>query len=267
MKWIFLFLLCPLMVFGRTYDCFPFFNELELLEVRLGELNDVVDYFVLVESIETQRGDLKVLFFEENRERFAPYLDKIIHVAVRERHPEFSLWEREHYQRNCIKRGLSKCRDGDVILISDLDEIPRKSSLEEAKGLLKNGHEEAVTFRMPDFHFHMNRRMKTPSIFCTVATTYGKLKKKEPQFYRSRNTKWHPLFDAGWHFSWLGGRERIRKKMHSIVEGRDSSEEVTDAEIDAYIASVPIVQIDETFPQYVLDHLDELIAIDFVAVD
>src|SRR5690349_10496659 len=110
---------------AKVYDCFMFFNEIELLKMRLGELNEVVDYFVLVESSETQRGDLKPFYFYENRHLFEQYLNKIIYVRVDESHPEMSLWERENYQRNCIARGLQQCTSSDLTIISDLDEIPR----------------------------------------------------------------------------------------------------------------------------------------------
>lgn len=144
-----LFFFVPTLIFAKIYDCFPFFNELELLQIRLGELNDTVDYFVLVESIETQRGTPKKLFFEENKHLFAPYLHKIIHVAVRENHPEFSMWEREHFQRNCIARGLKNCKDKDIILISDLDEIPKKNCIHRAKKMLREQDDKAITFKMP----------------------------------------------------------------------------------------------------------------------
>lgn len=262
-----LLLFFPLLLYAKIYDCFPFFNELELLQIRLGELGDTVDYFVLVESIETQRGNSKQLFFEENKHLFAPYLHKIIHVAVRENHPEFSMWEREHFQRNCIARGLKNCKDKDIILISDLDEIPKKNCIREAKQMLKNKDDIAIAFRMPEYRFHLNRRIKSHSIFCTVATTYGSLKKREPQYFRSRNTKWMPLYDAGWHFTWMGGRDRIRTKMKSVVEGTDNTENMTDYGIDIWIRTAPIVPLDERLPQYVLDHVDELIELGFIAVE
>lgn len=60
-------LFLPLWLNAKVYDCFPFFNEFELLKIRFDELNDVVDYFVLVESVETQRGNPKPLHFQEKK--------------------------------------------------------------------------------------------------------------------------------------------------------------------------------------------------------
>lgn len=107
--------------------------------MRLEELNDHVDYFVLVESIETQRGDPKPLYFQENRHLFKKYLPKIKHIIVDECltdtiDPTTGLcWDRENFQRKCIMRGLQQCDNLDIIMISDLNEIPRTQTLEMLK--------------------------------------------------------------------------------------------------------------------------------------
>lgn len=264
MKYLFTLLLLPILCFGKVYDCFPFFNELELLEIRLNELDDAVDYFVIVESIETQRGGEKPLFFLENRERFAPFLHKIIHIIIDERHPEFGLWERENYQRNGILRGLKKCKDRDIILISDLDEIPRNHLIPHIKTEIKRRTLKYLYFQMHMYRFHLNRRHPTDFLWDgTVATTYGYLKQKSPQYIRDKRGKGWGFKNAGWHFTWMGGLERIRKKFHSVVEGTD--EEVTDESIEAMIQSVPVLPIDETFPRFVQEHQEELKALDFLA--
>ncbi|MDN3506703.1 MAG: hypothetical protein P0S96_05695 [Simkaniaceae bacterium] len=254
----------PLCCFGKVYDCFPFFNELELLEIRLHELNDVVDYFVLVESTETQRGGEKPLFFLENKERFAPYLHKVIHIILDERHPEFEMWDREHYQRNEIMRGLNKCKNRDIILISDLDEIPRGLLIPHIKPEMKRRSIPTINFQMHQYRFHLNRR-HLDDFLCdgTVATTFAHLKQSSPQYVRDKRSKTWSFKNAGWHFTWMGGRERVRTKMQSVVEGTD--EIVTDESIDAMIQSVPALPIDHTFPRYVQEHEEELRLQDFVA--
>src|SRR3989344_1716902 len=84
---------------AKIYDCFTFFNELDLLDLKLHELADHVDKFVIVESTVTFQGNPKPLYFQENKQRFAPFLDKIIHVVVSDTPTEGSAWDREHYQR------------------------------------------------------------------------------------------------------------------------------------------------------------------------
>ena len=106
------------------YDCFGFFNELDLMEIRLNVLKDVVEKFVLVEAGETHSRKTKPLYFKENAARFAEFRDRIVYVGI-ERFPDVCVtdWARENYQRNAIADGLKGAKDDDV-LVSDLDEIP-----------------------------------------------------------------------------------------------------------------------------------------------
>ena len=113
------------------YDCFTFLNELDLLEIRLNILNKVVDKFVIVEATRTHSNQLKPLVFADNKERFRRFLDKIIYVVV-DKYPLIeSAWTIENHQRNCIAKALAACHDDDVILISDLDEIPHPEKIKE----------------------------------------------------------------------------------------------------------------------------------------
>ena len=86
-----------------VYDCFPFFNELELLELRFVELNDVVDRFVIAEAPVTHAGKPKPMSFLEKRDRFKPWLDKIIHVVVDDMPTGTNDWARENHQRNSLE--------------------------------------------------------------------------------------------------------------------------------------------------------------------
>jgi hypothetical protein len=111
----------------KVIDCFIFYNELDMLEFRLNDLNDLVDYFVLVECIKTHSNNDKELYFENNKTRFSKFLDKIIHIIVKDNIPQTSnSMDRENYQRNCIDEGIKKLslNNDDIIIIADLDEIP-----------------------------------------------------------------------------------------------------------------------------------------------
>ena len=66
------------------YDCFMFFNELDVLEIRLNELYHAVDKFILVEATKTHAGKDKTLFFNENKQKFSKFLDKIQHIIIDE---------------------------------------------------------------------------------------------------------------------------------------------------------------------------------------
>ena len=129
----------------KIIDCFTFYNELELLTYRLNVLNDVVDYFVLVESTHTHVGKEKELIYEQNKHCFEQFKHKIIHVIVDDfkyKLPNINLpdgyqWENESYQRNCIDQGLQTLHlePEDCIIISDLDEIADPRTLQ----LIKDG--------------------------------------------------------------------------------------------------------------------------------
>lgn len=254
---------------AKVFDCFPFFNEFEILKIRLEELNSEVDYFVLVESIETQRGHLKPLYFEENKHLFGPYLHKIIHVALKEVTPIRAEgdWWREHHQRNMIVQGLiGKAGKEDTILISDLDEIPRSSLIGEIKRLLGQGN-IAIRLQQDLYKHRLNWMRKSPypglpdiGWVGTIAMRYKHLKKYSPQYFRDRryNSNWPLLYDAGWHFSSMGNNDAVRIKEFSVIEGRDQVP--TDEELEiAYRVYAPI-KIDHTFPKYVLENYEDLVA-------
>lgn len=116
------------------YDCFTFFNELDLLKIRLEQYYNLVDKFVIVECAVTQKDDKKEFNFEKNSSLFSDYDDKIIYVKV-ETVPDYRKtkdgveWSIENFQRNAILRGLTDCTDDDIIIISDLDEFIKPSVL------------------------------------------------------------------------------------------------------------------------------------------
>jgi hypothetical protein len=117
----------------KVYDCCIFFNELDVLEIRLEELWDVVDKFIIVEAKHTHQGQPKPLYFYEAKERFLPYISKIMHIIVDEFPNCVTTWDREHYQRDVIARGLKDCKDNDVIIISDADEILKAETVRNYK--------------------------------------------------------------------------------------------------------------------------------------
>ena len=106
-----------------VYDCFQFFNELDILKIRLNVLSPVVDKFVISEATETFSGLPKPLYYEENKEMFREFEDKIIHEVVTDI-PAGGTHERDEFLKNAVARGLKDCTDDDVIIFSDMDEIP-----------------------------------------------------------------------------------------------------------------------------------------------
>lgn len=208
----------------KVFDCFKFFNEIELLELRLMELNNVVDYFVLVEANKTHTGKKKNFIFEENKEKFKEYLDKIIHIKVDDM-PSYSqkdIWTAENFQRNCIMRGLvDKAQKGDKIIISDIDEIPNPELITSN---LNNPN--WVTFRQKLFYYYVNCEQN-----ChwdgPIMATYGTFNSPQQLRNTARNG-YNNQSNGGWHYSFMGGAERVKLKVESIAESHYIINEIGD---------------------------------------
>ena len=222
------------------YDCFSFFNELDLLEIRLNILKDVVDRFVLVEATSTHTGHPKPLFYQENKDRFSAFGNKIIHVVVDDfpMPPEHyteqqSSWMRENFQRNAIMRGLVDAKEDDLIVISDLDEIPRPEVLTRVSGF-----DGVTALSLEQFAYYLNFKNFThETITVTRALLYKTLIndssfKNLPVDFRGFDvdvnlgptptkardcSPTRVVKNAGWHFSYIGGAEKIVEKIKSIA--------------------------------------------------
>lgn len=245
------------------YDCFTFFNEIELLDIRLNLLNDVVDYFVIVEMNQTFRGKKKAFIFEENKEKFKKYINKIIYIKVEdiiEYDNNICIkgkndiitgdWSLEFFQRNAINRGLIKCNLNDLIMISDIDEIPNPNIIKNLLNrkvyirrknywrtkikliyklikinflyLFKEVKVKDIIDLMPIsleqnmYYYYLNGKIST-KWYGTVICKYKNI--ETPQSLRNDRNKLFTIRNGGWHFSYLGGIEKIQKKISSIVEG------------------------------------------------
>ncbi|OGN54644.1 MAG: hypothetical protein A2098_03915, partial [Chlamydiae bacterium GWF2_49_8] len=237
----------------KIYDCVLFFNEPELLEIRLNELYESVDKFVIVETIENFQGKLKPLYFEENRHLFKKFEDKIIHIALKERVNTNDPWERKAFQRNQILRGLKQCRKQDIILFSDMDEIVKAKALKEIKSLLVSGKYDVVGTRQKKYTYFLNRfAALSPG---TVATTAAYLKKATPQQLRRRKGAVYQIENAGWHFAHIGGIQRVLSKIYASAYADQMDEEKKDAQFLAQEMEKGVFEkIDETFPKYVQEN-------------
>lgn len=225
------------------YDCFSFFNELDILEIRLNTLSPIVDKFVLVESVWTHTGQPKPLYFTDNRNRFKPFLDKIIHIVVKEDDlPPFPsdatereiAWIRENVQRNAIVRGLTDAKPDDVLLISDLDEIPDPEKVLEAA----KTPDGITNLNLKNYAFFLNNLNVAAPIWAggpqllTYRTfldhkTYAKFAYSEyaPQCANPipsatvirLGRKSRTIRNAGWHFTSMGGVKSLKTKLQSFA--------------------------------------------------
>ncbi len=253
----------------RVYDCFTFFNELDLLELRLNELYEKVDFFVLAEAPVTFQGHAKELFYSASRQRFAGFADKIIHVVIGDMPESQNAWDREHFQRNALRRGLSGATAEDMIIISDADEIIRPTSIESLKAA--GGF---IQLNMPMYQYFMNLREQHG--WNKVFAFEYRLLDRIPDFNWVRTSQEEAftsfdgingkLFDAGWHFTYLGGAAKVREKLQAFSHSEPWFKAMlSPGAIEAQIAAgfevgnswnfARYCEIDQTYPAFVQNNL------------
>lgn len=208
----------------RIFDTFCFFNELDLLELRLSELYPHVDKFVLVEAAKTQSLLDKPFYFEENKQRYERFMDKIIHVKISAEECPYNIlnpWTMENFQRNCIARGFvdELLYTDDYVMISDLDEIP---NMRRVKAVIEKGL-SVFSVEMGFFAYYMNLRATQRNWIGTVVCRADEISGRPPQELRAIKDHLAAVRDGGWHFSWLGGYQKILEKSRSCIEPFDKS--------------------------------------------
>lgn len=135
----------------------PFFNELDVLEIRLATLDPVVDRHVICESTRTHTGFGKPLHYAANADRYERWADKIVHVIVDDMLPALTpadeyVWTREKHQRRKLLDGIRDAQAGDTFLLSDVDEIPHPDAVRvvgEAEHLRCHMHVGRLNWRWP----------------------------------------------------------------------------------------------------------------------
>lgn len=223
----------------KIYDCFPFRNEFDLLDLRLELLYDHVDYFVLVEANTTFTSIDKPFYFEENKSKYEKYLDKIIHVKVQDMPRNTDPWVNDCFQRNALFRGVQNADANDIIIIEDADEILRPEVVKSLRTETRN----YFAFRTPYFNFKFNYMLvENPEYYCvwTMACRKNILETvffAQPDFLRLQRFQYNALpfnFEnnqikvyehAGWHFSYLGDTAWVKHKLKSFAHSEFSGPE------------------------------------------
>ena len=235
----------------KVYDCFTFFNEFELLELRLDTLWDLVDYFVIVEANKTHANEPKPFNFFERQKEFKKYYvmdDSVVPFSG------VGDWSIENNQRNNIIQGLGDAEPDDLILISDVDEIPNPNTI---RILLDSQFDKSLDVEVIQYFFHEEFDDKILLPFRSMiraiqllnhcplvckqrfhcyyfdwvshkiaweGTVIGKFKfMKSPQYFRNLRRVLPRIVEGGWHFSYMGGVEKVLTKMKSTVENKELS--------------------------------------------
>ncbi len=218
----------------KIFDCVPFFNEFEQLRLRIALLEDLVDHFVVVEAHQTHTGKPKPLYLSESGDAALLQHPKLVVRAVDLPVGE-SHWEREQYQRDALGAVLKDlgAGAGDMVLVSDVDEIPAPAAVRRAAAVLAAAAQRTIlVFEQRLFYFRLNFELvwshKLPWLG-TAASLYGQTKSvnglrttarrirgRHAQGY-DRGARVFRLPEGGWHFSYLGGDEAFRDKLAAFA--------------------------------------------------
>ena len=235
----------------RIFDCFMYFDEEVVLDLRLNVLNEYVDYFIIVESIYTHKGEKRDLKFD--KEKFKRFANKIIYLVYEENSKEIeevfpkdnndeksrkyilNAAIRENGQRNFIMKGLSDATDDDLVLISDVDEIPNLENIN-----IKNIKEKIIQFRQKMFYYKFN--LNLPNTIWAGTKACKKKYLLSPQWLRNVKDRKYPFYrfdtifsktkymnikfidNGGWHFSNIKTAGEIEHKLKSYLHHREFDE-------------------------------------------
>lgn len=268
----------------KVVDAFIFFNELELLDIRLNVLNHRVDYFVLVESTVSHAGKQKPLYYQENKHLFDKFNHKIVHYVVDDTPNSFeearsmfmkekdetkmnillhtlttfntageTQWMREFYQHESVRMGMAKIglEDDDVVFNSDLDEIwnPEETYPIDDWSVVKLKQHVYTGF--------LNVR-SSEEWYGTYYTRYKNIRNASSNHLDTVSKTKHVFKDnGGWHFTYQGGAERIKTKLENFGHQEYNNEQVKsliqrrlDSGMDVLGRPFACVVDEESLPSY-----------------
>ena len=260
------------------FDCFQYFNEEHIAEIRFNILDNFVNTFVVVESTVNHQGKPKKLHFDINK--YKKFKNKINYIIVDDTPDKIKKPHEggeslvEQYQRNSILKGLKNAKDDDLVILSDVDEIPNLNKLKEFD------KSKYAVFSQKMFMYKLNLLNLEENEWHGSKMC---LKKnfKSPQWLRDLKFKKYPFWridkikniqiinDGGWHFAFLQSPKNISKKIKSFAHGEFNKDDIANEESirirmqkgkDVFNRGydLKIVEIDSTFPDYILKNKDKL---------
>ncbi len=247
----------------KIYDCFIFYDEDLVIDLRLNILNEYVHKFVIVESKFTHSGKKRELLFDINK--YSKFKKKINYIVLENEPVDLEIvhdndtddkknskyimnaLKRENFQRNGIKKGLTNAEPGDLILVSDVDEIPNLLNLD-----INEINDNIILFKQNFYYYKFNLKLEDMPWFGTKGCKYKNL--KSPQWLRNIKDKKYPFWrldvlfsdkkysnikfidNGGWHFSNIKSPKEIEHKLRSYLHHREFDEQpLTIDEIDKII--------------------------------
>ena len=263
----------------KIYDCFSYWDEDLLLDLRLNILNEYVDYFVIVEGNKTWQNNYKKLRFDIDK--FPKFKKKIIYIPVEDMPDGDDPYLRENFQRNAMLRGLVSTSENDLIIISDLDEIPNPEAINKFKKNMKY-----AVFKQNHYYYKINLQ-STLNPYWYGSRICIKRFLKSPQWLRNLKFKKRPLWridkfrlnniieNGGWHFCNLKNAEQLLYKYKNLCETNDPYH--FKEKIDKKYLQIDEIQkkinsgndiigrnevykaskVDKSFPNHILENIDK----------
>jgi beta-1,4-mannosyl-glycoprotein beta-1,4-N-acetylglucosaminyltransferase len=221
------------------YDVFPFYNELDILEIRLNTLDPVVDFFVITEATTSFAGNQKKLYLKDNLSYFREFENKILLQTI-DNVPKLTAFERDWYQRDQAKDLLiTILKDSDFLLYGDVDEIPKLEAVKSALTLINN--EIKIAHFAQDLNYYYLNLTETSGTLLSYMGEYPEIKEKK--WLGTTLSQWdyakkfsmtalrnpeHKLNgvridNGGWHFSYVGGEPGISIQERALNKIQNNS--------------------------------------------
>lgn len=264
----------------RIFDCFTFYNEFDILELRLQELWDTVDYFVIAEATHTHQSNPKPLYLQDQWARFQPYAEKIRHVIVDDMPCSADTWVNERHQRRSIGRGLTDLTPQDIVCVSDCDEIPRPAALKQI-AQDPNNYDRYI-LAIPLNYFKLNYMMVKPvfkqnNIIVTRGRAFTDPQQERAFTFGLTNLPLHHtqyefcvIEHGGWHFTYFGQSDFAVNKIKNFAHAETNVPEIVDnLNIDRMIEQkvglaginyherFEYIQVDDYFPKTLINNLEK----------
>ena len=259
------------------YDCFQYFNEDHIVDIRLNILDKYVDYFVISESNMTHQGHKKKLNFDINN--FPKFKDKIKYIVAdfneKKKFTNHKWGESiiEQHQRNNIANGIKDASDNDLIILSDTDEIPDLKKLNQIGKNVK-----FIAFSQMMFMYKLNLQNLSESNwigsrmclkkYFPIPQKLRNMKFKKYPFWRIDKPKTQ-IIKGGWHFSFLQSPKDILKKVKSFSHGEFNTDEIADEKNikfrisnneDIFDRGIRLkkIEINSDYPEYIVNNINKL---------
>ena len=258
------------------YDCFQYFDEDHILELRLNILDKYVDYFVISESTKTHQGKSKKINFDINKFKKFEHKIKFV-VADYKKKIDFKNHTGgespvEQHQRNCLMEGIKNALPDDYIVLSDSDEIPDFTKIEDI-----NLTKKYLAFSQKMFMYKLNLQNLNESNWIGSKITKKKylksmqdlrnLKFKKYPFWRIDKYNQEIIY-GGWHFSFLQSPSQILTKIKSFSHGEFNKDGINEKNIQEKILrnedifernnELKKITIDDNYPDYIINNKDKL---------